>query len=195
MEKNEQTKKIDMRTIRTKKLLAKSLYELLENTPFEKITIQHICDNAMVHRTTYYQHFQNKEELLMYTLDDFREKLFAVTHNNMEHNSPKQMFLHLSTFFIKYVQTNKNVIKKIANNIGGDVLISKISYAYEQNILKLLNRTSHDFTVPKPMISQFFTGGIIKLLLNWLESDNSYTNDELLNFITILMNNFENFID
>ena len=100
-----QTKKVDMRTIRTKKLLAKSLYQLLETTPFEKLTIQNICDNAMVHRTTYYQHFTSKEELLIYTLEDFRTKLFSVTHNNMDHNSPKQMFLHLSTFFVKYVQT------------------------------------------------------------------------------------------
>lgn len=190
-----QTKKVDMRTIRTKKLLAKSLYQLLETTPFEKLTIQNICDNAMVHRTTYYQHFTSKEELLIYTLEDFRTKLFSVTHNNMDHNSPKQMFLHLSTFFVKYVQTNRNLIKKIASNIGGDLLISKISYAYEQNILELLNASPREFAVPKPMISQFFTGGIIKILLNWLGSDDLYTTEELLNFISIVMNNFENFIE
>ncbi len=187
-------KKTDMRTLRTKKLLTKSLYELLETTPFDKLTIQNICDNAMVHRTTYYQHFNNKEELLIYSLDDFRNKLFAVTHNNMDHNSPKQMFLHLSTFFVKYVQSNRNVLKKITNNIGSDLLISKVSYAYEQNILELLNLSTHVFSVPKPMISQFFTGGIIKVLLTWLESDDNYSNEQLLDFINILMNNFENFL-
>lgn len=195
MKNKTSAKKIDMRTLRTKKLLTKSLYELLETTSFDKLTVQNICDNALVHRTTYYQHFNNKEELLTYSLEDFREKLFAVTHNNMDHESPTQMFLHLSTFFVKYVQSNRQVLKKIINNIGSDLLISKISYAYEQNILSLLNSSPHEFSVPKPMISQFFTGGIIKILLTWIESDNSYTNEELLHFITILMNNFENFIN
>ena len=187
-------KKEDIRTIRTKRLLTKSLYELLSNTPFDKLTIQMICDKAMVHRTTYYQHFNNKEELLSYSLNDFRNKLFNITNQKMDYSSPKQMLFHLSYFFIRYVQNNKDDFKNIINNIGSEFLIGKVSYAYEESVLSLLNKTTIEFSVPKPMIAQFYTGGIMKILLNWLESDSDYSINQFIEFINIILNSFEKFL-
>ncbi len=185
--KNRNSERKDIRTIRTKHLLEKSLYQLLETIPFDKITIQEICDNASVHRTTYYQHFNNKEELLEYSLNNFREKLFEVTNKNINDCSIKEMFLHLSHFFITYVQGNRDVIKKIINNIGSEFLIAKVSYAYEQSILVMLNKYDVEFSVPTPIISQFFTGGLMRILLSWLESPEPVSRNELLNYIDIVI--------
>lgn len=54
-------------------LLAKSLKELAQNRPFEKITIKEITDKAGVIRPTFYNHFQDKYELLEWI---FRVELF-----------------------------------------------------------------------------------------------------------------------
>ena len=45
-------------------LLAKSFKELVAKTPIEKITIKQITDKAGVIRPTFYNHFQDKYELL-----------------------------------------------------------------------------------------------------------------------------------
>ena len=45
-------------------LLAESLKELTESRPIEKITIKEITDKAGVIRPTFYNHFQDKYELL-----------------------------------------------------------------------------------------------------------------------------------
>ena len=45
-------------------LLAKSVKELAEDRPIEKITIKEITDKAGVIRPTFYNHFQDKYELL-----------------------------------------------------------------------------------------------------------------------------------
>ena len=46
------------------KLLAESFKELVAVTPVEKITIKEITDKAGVIRPTFYNHFQDKFELL-----------------------------------------------------------------------------------------------------------------------------------
>ena len=45
-------------------LLAKSFKELAVHCPIEKITIKEITDGAGVIRPTFYNHFQDKYELL-----------------------------------------------------------------------------------------------------------------------------------
>ena len=46
--------------------LADSLKELVQKMPFEKITIKKITDGAGVIRVTFYNHFQDKYDLLAY---------------------------------------------------------------------------------------------------------------------------------
>ena len=46
--------------------LAESLKKLMVRTPFEKITIKQITDGAGVIRVTFYNHFQDKYDLLGY---------------------------------------------------------------------------------------------------------------------------------
>lgn len=61
--------KEDLRIVRTRKLLSRALFELLETTPYEKISVLDICERAMVHRATFYNHFEDKDHLLEYTID------------------------------------------------------------------------------------------------------------------------------
>lgn len=48
----------------TKKIIAYSLKKLMEETPFQKISIRQIMEQAEIRRQTFYDHFQDKYELL-----------------------------------------------------------------------------------------------------------------------------------
>ncbi|MBP1039763.1 dihydroxyacetone kinase transcriptional activator DhaS [Vagococcus sp. BWB3-3] len=48
----------------TKKVIAYSLKKLMEDVPFQKITIRQIMEQAEIRRQTFYDHFQDKYELL-----------------------------------------------------------------------------------------------------------------------------------
>ncbi|WP_366344632.1 TetR/AcrR family transcriptional regulator [Paenibacillus amylolyticus] len=63
-------KKLDLRVARTHKLLITAFRDLLseQGKLFSNITINEICDKAMVHRTTFYKHFEDKFALLSATL-------------------------------------------------------------------------------------------------------------------------------
>jgi AcrR family transcriptional regulator len=62
-------KKEDVRIVKTKKALFSALLYLLERHSFVKITVNDICVEAMVSRTAFYTHFQDKYDLLTQWLD------------------------------------------------------------------------------------------------------------------------------
>ncbi|MBR5872229.1 MAG: TetR/AcrR family transcriptional regulator, partial [Oscillospiraceae bacterium] len=53
----------------------KALLSLIENKPFEYITVSEICEKAKVNRSTFYLHYENTSDLLKetisYVVNDF----------------------------------------------------------------------------------------------------------------------------
>lgn len=64
-------KKEKISTKRTYLLLSRSLFALLEEMPFEKITLTQLCSHSMVPRSTFYRYFEDKYDLLYYCLQTF----------------------------------------------------------------------------------------------------------------------------
>ena len=60
--------KKDLRIQKTYKLLAEALIKLLQEKPFAEIRLNEICEEALVHKTTFYHHFTDKYDLLKYTI-------------------------------------------------------------------------------------------------------------------------------
>ena len=63
-------RKMDRRTIYTRNTVKDALLELLEEQPFEKITVAALCRQAEITRATFYLHFQDINEVLDELLDE-----------------------------------------------------------------------------------------------------------------------------
>lgn len=63
----------DRRVQKTRKLLQDALIELVAEKGYETVTIQEILDSANVGRSTFYTHFQDKDQLLHSILDRLDE--------------------------------------------------------------------------------------------------------------------------
>ena len=55
-------KKVDLRILKTHKALCETFSTLLEEKKFEEITVNELCQRAMVRRATFYKHFADKYE-------------------------------------------------------------------------------------------------------------------------------------
>src|SRR5260370_41559796 len=67
----------DLRVRRTRKLLWEALMAELSERAFEEITVKDICERAMVHRTTFYKHYEDKYALLEQGMRQMYEALAA----------------------------------------------------------------------------------------------------------------------
>jgi AcrR family transcriptional regulator len=56
--------KKDRRSQRTKRILVEALASLIQEKRYELITVQNIIDRADVGRSTFYEHYRDKEDLM-----------------------------------------------------------------------------------------------------------------------------------
>ena len=63
--------KVDLRILRTRRLLVQAMKELLEEKDLQSITISDIAEQAMINRATFYAHFADKYDLFAYIVQEF----------------------------------------------------------------------------------------------------------------------------
>lgn len=129
-----------------KSFISESLLLLMSERPFEEITVGEIVDKAGVNRSTYYRHFEKKEDIILYFLDclskdilewdkkqkpDFKEHLVNVYKHYYSHKEQMLTIYKngLSFLFLDILKRNLSTDKaetetldmryNIAFHIGG----------------------------------------------------------------------------
>lgn len=181
--------KENLRIVRTRKLLSTALFDLLESTPYEKISVMDICEKAMVHRATFYNHFEDKEHLLEYTIDSIKEELFTATIEKENYSSPKEMYMTLIASVLDFVTEHKGklllILKQNSFEKANELMLTTIKRSIQYLTSK--NQYKAEYSVPINVLTDFLAGGITNLGLNWLQSSKPYTKEELLQYFNILL--------
>lgn len=68
-------KRMDARVRRTRDALGDALVALMQEKPFDTITVQDVLDRAKVGRSTFYAHYSDKDDLLMSDAEEFFEAI------------------------------------------------------------------------------------------------------------------------
>src|SRR5215510_294308 len=88
----------DLRVRRTRKLLWEALMAEMSTRAFEEITVTDICEQAMVHRTTFYKHYEDKYALLEQGMRQMYDALVA----EEEHVPPSAFSMdHPPPYFVR----------------------------------------------------------------------------------------------
>ena len=54
----------------TKRMLKDALISLMQDLPFDRITVKRLCEEAGINRTTFYLHYADTEQLLIEAEND-----------------------------------------------------------------------------------------------------------------------------
>ena len=160
---------VDRRVQKTKKVLTEALIHLILEKGYEKTTIQDIIDKANVGRSTFYMHYENKEQLLLDGHNNLNVKMFDDIGLSTEMD-----FLNL----FNHISQNENLAKAMLGKKGGNMMAE----FFKNNIsLKVKKRYSTRFSKNKneQKILSYLSGAagaaIISLLVSWLEDDMSFS--------------------
>ena len=66
---------IDPRILRTRKMMLDSLVSLIIEKGFDAVSVKDIADRAMVNRTTFYNHYEDKSDLLERGMEEVLDNL------------------------------------------------------------------------------------------------------------------------
>ena len=103
-------KKEDLRIRKTKASLYKSLLQLMEDTPFEEIKVNRICQLSMINRSTFYDHFNDKYELLSSFIQDLKNELVIHLNHAKSTSSIKEYYLELIRLLFDYIENKGGCI-------------------------------------------------------------------------------------
>jgi AcrR family transcriptional regulator len=85
--------KMDLRVKRTRRLLQQALDSLMVEKSLNDITINDITERAEVNRTTFYAHFQDKYDLLNYSVREWFNKKLLTRADDWTAFSPEKLQL------------------------------------------------------------------------------------------------------
>ena len=107
-------KKTDARVRRTRDALGDALIALMQEKPFDTITVQEVLDRAHVSRSTFYSHYSDKDDLLMSDAEEFFEAISMALSAHGDKSDRvfpvREFFTHLSDvqpFFKALVKSGK----------------------------------------------------------------------------------------
>lgn len=155
---------------RTKKAISIAFWQLLEEKPFNKITVQNIVDCCQINRNTFYYHFQDIPALAEYSIKEWTEQ---VIDNNCEFGSPincispiVQEFIKRKTAFIHiYRSSHKEAFIQYLNKISQHIVQSYINSAIKNMDISLEDKLA---------FVKYYKCTFAGVVLDWLDTGASY---------------------
>ena len=174
---------LDLRIRRTHKLLFDSLTSLLTEKSFDDIRISDICDKAMVHRTTFYKHFEDKYQLLDFLLrqliKDFEEKSLKCTPID----NTKQYYTNLFRLLLEHMCENRKMYSVgLLNNGSAMKLLQKIVLQCIKSKLESDEARGVKFVVPITIIAEFYSPALVYSAGEWLEEGMPIPIDQMVKY-------------
>ena len=181
-------KETDLRVIKTKKLLYQTLIELMKDKTFEEIKVSDICTTAMINRSTFYAHYEDKYELLLDFINtlkkEFVEELSKQDNANL---TPREYYLKLIELFLEHIENKKDIYNAIMINNRNSIMMDILLSVVNDDILKNIKENDINPNVPSDIIAKFYLGGVINLGVEWLSNNNKYTKKQIIDYLKILI--------
>ena len=164
---------IDRRIIRTRGVLQHALTCLILKKDYEAITIQDICDEANVGRSTFYAHYTSKDDLKRRGFERLRKEL--VDRQRETRAAPgdiRDRSLGFSLTMFEHARDHIDLYRALVGGRGGTVSLGQIrkilSDLVQNEFPATVGKNSAD-NVPRELVVQYLVGAYMAVLIWWLD--------------------------
>lgn len=173
--------KQDLRITKTYLSLTNAFWELMKTKKYEEITVNEICEKAMIRRATFYKHFGDKNDFFSFIVRQ-KQKEFTKKYK-MNSKEPHEYGRLILVSLFSFLDQNEELVNcamgsSMLNNLV-DILceesISDISYT-------LHNAQINGVELPSSpdIMAQCFTGAMIQAAKCWLHDHKKIPMDEII---------------
>lgn len=181
-------KKNDLRVIKTKNILFNTLLELMKEKQFEEIKVSNICSHALINRSTFYSHYNDKYELLEEYINTLKDSLIEELSKNKNINNTKQYYIELIKLFFNHIEEKRNIYISAMINNRNSITMDIIYDVLNHEVTKRLNDIEFkNKTIPVEIISKFYLGAVFNVGIEWLKNENKYSKEDLVNYLDKLI--------
>jgi AcrR family transcriptional regulator len=147
----------------TRLLLRTALIELMQEKPFNEITIKEICEQADLNRTTFYLHYTDQFALLA----DVENEVYQKTLETLKNVKPAADAPGMIETFLNYIKSNASLFRILFVDADSEGFRSR----FVQNMLNHLR-----FNIPlscaaeeEPYLLCFLMQGSVHMIMEWIK--------------------------
>ncbi len=178
--------KMDLRVVKTQKVLYYALANLLKNKSFEEIKVSDICNEALINRSTFYDHYNDKYELLVDFINNDKQTLEEYLNQNEHIYNTKAYYMEMIKLLLDHIEEQKDfyysVLVHNRNSIVMDIFMDVITKDVEKRVKNEVQNK-----IPSEIITKFYIGAVVNIGMEWLKNNSKYTKEEMFNFINTLI--------
>lgn len=172
----------------TKKALSLALKELMEKKDLNKITISEITRISNYNRKTFYYHFEDIDDLLLWTLEDEAMLKLRTYDSN---NDYKEAII----FAMNYIESNQTVLNCAFNSVGRESLrklFLKDFYQISEGIVdKFLAESNTDVDdYFKDFLCKMISGATATMIIDYFNKKQDYyqsiDKDKMADYIMLI---------
>ncbi len=151
----------------SKQLIYNAFRTLLNSSNFDEITLSEIAEAAGVGRTTLYRHFKEKEDILLYKIENELQDTFK-----KEFNFKNPTLLELLEFRFLMIKENPNVVLLMKSG-KLDALVKNTHINYRDHVKTLLPSGLDQYDIV------FVNAGIDSITKLWVQNGMNTSSKEI----------------
>ncbi|HLZ57782.1 MAG TPA: TetR/AcrR family transcriptional regulator [Ktedonosporobacter sp.] len=174
-------KRVDRRVWRTRKFLRDALVACIEERGYEGLSVQDLTDRALIGRTTFYEHYPDKEALLTATL----EEMFADLAGSIDPLTPAQLIGEQQTVSVRifeHVAANRRLYQVLLSERSAASVAARLRTLFADlltgTVIRELVATAPT-PLPADLIAAHAAGSLFSLIVWWIEHELCFSPQEM----------------
>ena len=165
-------KKTDLRIQKTYLALQNAFVSLLEEKRFEELTVNELCDRAMIRRATFYKHFADKYEYFAFYIREMVAAFRGQLPQDVVDGNIADYIAQMGQALLEFAHQHEKMVHNIGNSSLFPVLISIFLDQVTEDIADALRRACPAQN-PKKIkgIAAFYAGGLVNTFLRCVRKD------------------------
>lgn len=167
---------------RTKSTIIDAFWLLLEEKPYNKITVKDIVDRCQMNRNTFYYHFHDIPELLQTAVKNDADHI-------IQNYGKTGTLLECITCFIKHCSNRKKAILHIYRSVFREYFINELDRIALYIVTQYIDTVRVDHPLPpedKTLLTRFYKCMFTGICIDWLNDGMSYDLSHYFDRIGIL---------
>ena len=168
-------------SLQTKQQLANALKEAMKKKPFSKITVSELVGACGMNRKTFYYHFQDIYDLLVWMFE--QEAIGIVKNFDLIVDYDEAL-----NFIMDYIEENEGILNSV-DSIGRDALQTFFYQDFEAISRSMIESAENKLGKKLPdgyrdWVCRFYTEGLSGMMIDWMRNRGRKSRDEVIEYTT-----------
>ena len=180
---------MDRRQLKTREAIILAFSKLLEYKQYHNITVQDIIDEANIGRSTFYAHFETKDELLKILCSQMFEHVFSEVLSEEEGHDFSKDNVTLEaklTHLLYHLKEQKKELLRVLLGESNEIFMRFFRSYLEQLFSKYV--TDNIMDVPKDFVINYYVSSFVEAVKWWTSKKMKESPEMIVKYYMVMIN-------